>query len=114
MRPEAGDLAYVWDMREAALEAIEFVAGCDYSGFSVDLRLRRAVERELEIIGEAASHISPPFRQAHADIPWAGIIGQRNVLAHEYGDIQLDRIWRVATQRLPELVDALTQLLPAR
>jgi uncharacterized protein with HEPN domain len=78
-----------------------------------DLRLRRAVERELEIIGEAASHVTPQFRQTHTEIPWVGIIDQRNVFAHEYADIQLDRIWRVVEQRLPALVSVLDQLLAA-
>ena len=111
MRPDSGDLAYLWDMRDAALEAVQFVHGSTYASFLTDMKLRRAVERDLEIIGEAANRVSPQFRQAHSDIPWAGIIGQRNVLAHEYGDIQLDRIWRVATNRLPQLIDALTALL---
>lgn len=114
MRPEGGDRAYMWDMRQAAREAIGFIEDTDYAGFVVDLLLRRAVERELEIIGEAASHVSLQFRQMHTEIPWAGMIGQRNVLAHEYGDIQLDRIWRVVERRLPELALALDELLAAQ
>ena len=111
MRPDDGDLAYLWDMREAAREALQFVDGSSYDTFVADMKLRRAVERDLEIIGEAANRVSPEFRQTHLEIPWVGIIGQRNVLAHEYGDIQLDRIWRVATNRLPQLIEALTALL---
>jgi len=43
-----------------------------------------AVERAVEIIGEAARNITEYFKQVHPEIPWAGIIGQRNVLAHKY------------------------------
>jgi len=55
MRPDSGDLAYLWDMRDAALEAVQFVHGSTYDSFLTDMKLRRAVERDLEIIGEAAN-----------------------------------------------------------
>ena len=73
---------------------------------------RLAVEREIEIIGIAASKLSAGFREAYPEIPLHRIIAQRNVIAHEYGDIQLDRIWRVATERVPELMLRLEPLLP--
>ena len=74
--------------------------------------LRLAVEWEVEIIGEAASKLSREFRDAHPEIPWQRIIAQRNVIAHEYGDILIDRIWRVATERIPELIQLLEPLIP--
>lgn len=74
--------------------------------------LRFAVERQLLVIGEAASHISDAFREKHPEIPWMGIIGQRNVLAHEYGDILVDRVWLVAKERLPDLIRLLDPLIP--
>ena len=64
------------------------------------------------VIGEAASHISEAFRQQHPELPWQGVIGQRNVLAHEYGEILEERVWRVVTDRLPELVKLLDTLIP--
>lgn len=74
--------------------------------------LRYAVERQLVVIGEAANHISENFKMAHPEIPWKGIIGQRNVLAHEYGEILVERIWLVATERIPELLQLLDPLIP--
>ncbi len=112
MRPEEGDPGYLWDMREAARETIRFIAGTDPEGFVADRRLRLAVERELEIIGEAARHVSDAYKNAHPNIPWSGIIGQRNILAHEYGDIDPVLIWNVAHLRLPALVALLDLLLP--
>lgn len=70
------------------------------------------MERALEIIGEAAHHVSEPFRQAHPEVRWSSIIAQRNVLAHEYGAIKQDRIWIVATVHVPELIDRLQSWLP--
>jgi uncharacterized protein with HEPN domain len=51
--------------------------------------------------------VSPTFKANHAEIPWKEIIGQRNVLAHEYGEINQERIWLVASRRIPELIDPL-------
>jgi uncharacterized protein with HEPN domain len=71
-----------------------------------------AVERALEIIGEAARHLSEGFRTGHPEIPWQNIIAQRNVVAHEYGEIKQELIWKVLTNRIPELINALEPLIP--
>ena len=112
MRPEDRDLAYLWDMRAAAREVTEFVRGVSESQYAANRMLQRAVERGVEIIGEAASHISETFRDAHPEIPWKSIIGQRNVLAHDYGEILVEKIHRVAVNRIPELLAQLETLLP--
>ena len=112
MRPEEGDPAYLWDMRKAARETIQFIAEVDLRGFLADRRLLLVVERELEIIGEAARRVSDAFKEEHPEIPWSGIIGQRNIIAHDYGDIDSVLIWGVATGRLPALVARLDRLLP--
>lgn len=64
------------------------------------------------IVGEAAGHVSVQDQEKHPEIPWAQIIGQRNVLAHEYGEILVERIWLTATNSLPELLISLEKLLP--
>ena len=75
--------------------------------------LRSAVERQVEIIGEAARRISKPFQEAHPEVSWRPIQAQRHVLAHDYGEIRHDRLWRVTTDHVPELIALLTPLLPA-
>lgn len=76
--------------------------------------LQLAIERGLEIIGEAARNISLEFQLKHTEIPWKGIIGQRNVLAHEYGAIRPDLIWEVVSIDLPDLVSKLELLVPKK
>ena len=73
---------------------------------------QRAVERAVEIIGEAARQVSDDFRRAHPAISWRPIIAQRHVLAHEYGEIMQERIWRVATTHVPALIAQLEPLIP--
>ena len=90
MRPQDRDVAYIWDMREAAKDISEFTAGINFDKFSANKVLYRAVERQLEIVGEAARHVSGEYQQKYPDIPWRQIIGLRNILAHEYGEVLLD------------------------
>ena len=112
MQPENRDLAYLWDMREAARDVVEFVHGVSYANFCTDKRVRYAVERRIEVIGEAARHISETFKAEHSEIPWRQIIGQRNILAHEYGEVLVERIWQTAQESVPELLEVLNQLVP--
>ncbi|MCE5336617.1 MAG: DUF86 domain-containing protein, partial [Desulfobacteraceae bacterium] len=89
-----------------------FVDDISYDEYIHDRKMQLAVERSLEIIGEAARKISEPLKTSHPEIPWKSIVGLRNVLAHEYGEILQERIWSVATQRIPELVSALNYSFP--
>ena len=66
----------------------------------------------MEIIGEAANRISDSFQKKHSEIPWKSIIGQRNILIHEYGEIKDERIWAVVTKHIPELIQFLELLIP--
>ena len=111
MRPEERDLAYVWDMCAEARQIATFVKGVPHAIFIESNMVRYAVERSLLIIGEAANHVSVEFQEAHPEIAWRQIIGQRNVLAHEYGDINVDRVWTSATASVPQLLKILEQLL---
>jgi uncharacterized protein with HEPN domain len=61
---------------------------------------------------EAANHVSPTFQEMHSEIPWRQIVGLRNVLAHEYGEIKLDRIYNAATISVSKLLPVLEQLIP--
>lgn len=85
MRPEERGAAYMWDMLNAAREAHMTVEDTACDTFMDDWLRRRALERTLEVLGEAARKVSVEFQSAHPDIDWHGLIGQRNVLAHEYG-----------------------------
>ena len=112
MQPEDRDLAYLWDMLDAAHAILNFTEGKSFERYLQDRMLQLAVERALEIIGEAAHNVSLDFRLKNPAIPWKGIIGQRNVLAHEYGAIKQDLIWEVITVHLPDLAVKLEQLVP--
>jgi uncharacterized protein with HEPN domain len=114
MRPEERDLAFLWDMREACREVCDFLAGRSLEEVQNTMLLRRAVERSLEIVGEAARHVSEEFMSRHAEIPWKSIIGLRNLLAHEYGETRVDRLYFTATEKVPELLRHLENCLSSK
>ena len=70
-----------------------------------------SVERRIEIIGEAARRVSESFKDAHPEIPWRRMIAQRNVLAHEYDEVDDRLMWRVIAENIPQLVRTLEGLL---
>lgn len=113
MLPEGRDIALLWDMREACRAVAEFTAGGKYSRFENDKLLRSAVERQFLILGEAARQVSGEFREGHPELPWRGLVGLRNVLACEYGEVLVERLWLFAMQRVPELLSVLDKLVPA-
>ncbi len=112
MPPSLRDASYVWDIVQASRDAIEIARGLTSERYAADRTSRLAVERCIEIIGEATRRLSDEFKDAHPEVPWQKIIGQRNVLAHDYRDIQHEKILAVVSRDLPALVTALEALLP--
>jgi uncharacterized protein with HEPN domain len=112
MKPGDRDAANLRDMLEAAREARELVSEIRAEAFLHDRVRRRALERMLELVGKAARRITPEFRTAHPQIEWRRIVGQRNVLAHEYGRIKPELLYRTAREDMPSLIAALEHVLP--
>jgi len=112
MLPDARDGGYLLDMLHHARGVDRAVQDRTLDEYTAEEDLRLAVERRIEIIGEAAGCVSREFKKAYPEIPWRKIVAQRNVLAHEYGEIQDDIMWRVATVSIPELIALLEPLVP--
>ena len=106
------DAALLWDMRKAAREVVSFVEGIDLASYEEDLMRQRAVERSVEIIGEAARGLSEPFRSQHPEVEWRAITATRHILAHEYAAVIPGRLWRIATEHVPTLIERLEAILP--
>ena len=106
------DSAYLLDMLLAARDALSFTEGMSYSGFVFDRRTQLSVLKSVEIVGEAAAHVSEDTRRAHPDIPWAEIVGMRNRLVHVYFDIDLQLVWATVRDDLPALITLLEPLVP--
>lgn len=111
MKPSERDAAHLWDMLDAAKNARKLIRGLNFDEVMNDFRTRLALERCMEIIGEAARRVSEDLRRRHDDIPWQGIIGLCNVIAHEYGELDHQRLYAVARRGVPELIKALERML---
>lgn len=112
MAPEERDAALLLDLMTAVEEIESFLAGADFNRFQSDRLLRYAVERQLIVIGEAARRLSESFKALTPAVPWKAIVGLRNILAHEYGEILAERVWLVATRDLKSLAKTLEPHLP--
>lgn len=75
----------------------------EYDAFVESVSTQDAVIRRLEIIGEAVKGIPESFRSEHPEIEWKKIAGMRDVLVHEYFSVDIELIWRVIKDELPNL-----------
>lgn len=101
---------YLDHMQQAATDACSFVDGLDKADFLVDKRTQQAIIMSLIIIGEAATKVMDgyaEFIQAHPEVPWRGMRGMRNRIAHGYFDINLDVVWETVQAALPDLLKQL-------
>ena len=106
------DSAFLLDMLLAARDALSFTEGMSYDEFARDRRTQLSVLKSVEIVGEAAAHVSEDTRRAHPAIPWREIVGMRNRLVHAYFDIDLPLVWDTVRHDLPALIARLEPLVP--
>ncbi|HNV37505.1 MAG: hypothetical protein BWX81_01307 [Spirochaetes bacterium ADurb.Bin110] len=101
------DKAYLWDIVDACSDIMEFTKDRSFSEFANDKMCRFAVERQLLVIGEACKKLSRTAKAYFPSIEWPKIIGLRNIIAHEYGEILTERIWLIVQDQIPELYQQL-------
>lgn len=99
------DLSSLTDILIAAKLIQKFIRLIDRSIFESDLMCQSAVIRQLEIIGEATKRLSQEFRATYSQIPWRQMAGMRDILIHNYDDVDLDAVWNVATQSIASLIE---------
>jgi uncharacterized protein with HEPN domain len=69
------------------------------------------VERKLEIIGEATKQIPADFKIQHSNIPWKDMAGMRDILIHQYTEVDEDIVWKTVLQKIPPLKEAIESIL---
>ncbi len=97
------DKPYIFHILDAIESIEEGCKGLDRAGFEKNELVRDATLRRIEIIGEAAKHLSPPFREAHKEVPWSKITGMRDKLIHYYMGVDYKVVWEVVSRDLPAL-----------
>ena len=95
-----------------SIELIEqYVGGLDQEKFLENVEKQDAVLRRISIIGEAVKNLPDEFRWIHEGIPWRRIAGMRDKVIHEYFGVDLQLVWTVAQENLPELKKAIRSIL---
>jgi uncharacterized protein with HEPN domain len=105
---------YLGHMQQAARDACGFVDGMGKNDFLADKRTQQAVVMSLVIIGEAATKVMDgyaAFAESRPSIPWRGMRGMRNRIAHGYFDINLEVVWETVHAALPDLMQQLSAVL---
>jgi uncharacterized protein with HEPN domain len=105
------EIMYLQDIAESCKKISRFTAGLSQSGLIGDVKTYDAVVRNLEIIGEAAKHISEDLRRKLPDIEWQKAAGLRDMLAHAYFGIDNDILWDVVQNKIPPLEIAINDFL---
>jgi uncharacterized protein with HEPN domain len=105
------DPGYLLDIVEMARRVERYVQGVDRAAFDSDTEKQDAVCRCLEVMGEATKRLSAEFRMLHPEIDWRRIAGMRDILIHDYDDINWNTVWEVATVHIPLLKPQLEALL---
>lgn len=99
------------DMRDSAAAIRRYLQGTTKESFYSNEEKQDAVLRRLEIIGEAAGRIAHEVQKEFPGIPFREIHGMRNIIAHDYGEVDLERVWETATEDVPALLKTLEEAL---
>lgn len=100
------DNAYLEDILPA--EAIlRFTSGVSLDQFCVNEEKYEAVNRKFQIIGEAARRLSRDAQESLPEIPWKLVTAMRNIIVHDYDDVDLEVVWNTAQRDLPPLIERL-------
>jgi len=95
-----------------AIEKIErYIDSLSFEDFVKNEMVVDAVIRNLEIVGEAARNIPEEVRSKYSDIPWKRVVGFRNIVIHGYFDVDLEIVWVIVKERLPELKPQIKRML---
>jgi uncharacterized protein with HEPN domain len=94
-----------------AIGNIEQKTAGNKDGFLKDALVQVWVVHHIEIIGEAAAGTSREFREKYSGVPWADIIGMRNVLVHQYFSVDLEQVWATLCNDLPKLKSQMEEIL---
>ncbi|HCK64932.1 MAG TPA: nucleotidyltransferase [Anaerolineae bacterium] len=86
-----------------AIERIEKYVAEGKSAFEEDELIQNWMVNHITVIGEACRSLSDEFQARHSEVPWADIIGMRNILVHHYFGIDTDAVWSVVEKDIPEL-----------
>jgi uncharacterized protein with HEPN domain len=103
MRDKIGDKARLLHILEAILEIENYLKNVDFTVFKENSMLRFASIKQMEIIGEASNHLSDDIKSKFTSVEWEQIVGMRNIFVHEYFGVDLNIVWEIIKNDIPDL-----------
>jgi len=100
---EADQLGRLRDILQAARLIASYLRDTSEADFLANSEKQDAVIRRIEIIGEATAHLTETTRQAIPELPFRKMRGMRNIVAHDYGNVDLKIVWEVGIVHVPEI-----------
>jgi uncharacterized protein with HEPN domain len=97
------DRLYLYDIIECCERAADYIHGVSEEDYQLNLMLQDALVRNIEVVGEAVRNLSQEVKDAYPQIAWSQIARMRDKIAHHYFRINLDVVWKTATDDLPAL-----------
>ena len=107
--PDEKQLGLLRDILDSAKTIREYLRGVTHTQFIANTEKQDATLRRFEIIGEAASRLAPETQTQFPGVPFRSMRGMRNIIAHDYGDVDLDQVWQTATADLQPLISTLEE-----
>ncbi|HCJ79462.1 hypothetical protein DK28_0201285 [Peptococcaceae bacterium SCADC1_2_3] len=102
---EKGDKYRLIHILDYAREISEWLSDSTKESFFANKQLQSAVIRNLEVIGEAVKNVSDSLREKYTEVLWKDIAGMRDMLIHEYFDVDLEEVWETSTEDIPVLTE---------
>lgn len=103
-------MLYLLDILEAVDNAVTFTDGMSFDEFLRNRLVMDAVVRNIEVIGEAATHLDAGFKKKHPTVPWDKMKSMRNTLIHEYFGVDYEIVWHTVRESLPPLRDEIKRI----
>ena len=105
------DLTYLEHIEDSIEKIQSYTKGLTEESFQNSTLVQDAVVRQFEIIGEATKRLSVYIRKEHPDIPWKDMAGMRDVLIHDYINVEIDIVWKTVVGYLPTLKESVRQII---
>lgn len=99
--------SYLKDIIDSSSLIVEYIKNLNFQEFENDTMKFLAVSRLLEIIGEATKNLSNDFKSKYPNVPWKKMAGLRDVIIHDYQELNCEMIFKIASEDIPKLLKEL-------